>query len=420
MLRTTSSFRDTSATKSLCLLSLYLFRRSSECRLKLRALETGRFKSSATAASRSLEPTRTGGGGGGDDPQSSKNRSLMPTVMERIRNFPSGVKKLYSDMLRYKNIHDASRTRLNAWTIARNPLSGGNYSARRPFILDEELRPGRIPRREHEEQRRLKDDFRKVLPIVGVWAVVPFLGNIVLPFVVLTPRQTLSRQFFTQYQREMYAAVEFKQCQSHFYTLGECVFSSAMVSVKRLDISKLEEDAAGPVLDVMPFYVMFTEKIPEEEARNFILPVGELAHLNKYPREHLISLALANGLYQHLPDSLSSLAARFCPWLRQEVHRIGTYMSTDDTLLLEEAYDSNGCESMTDQEVMDACLMRGLPVTVPYDEMRVCLTNHLSMIRALKERVPYEERKASEGLVLLTMHLSAIRYYLHKEADLLS
>ena len=78
-----------------------------------------------------------------------------------------------------------------------------------------------------------------------------------------------------------------------------------------------------------------------------------------------------------------------------------------------------GCESMTDQEVLDASLLRGLPVTLSREEMRLCLTNHLGMIRALKERVPSEneQRKPSEGLKLLTMHLSSIRYYLKNASD---
>lgn len=338
-----------------------------------------------------------------------------PTVMERIKSFPSGAKQLYYDMLRYKNIHDASRTPLNAWTVRRSPLyRRDDYKL--PFIImDEEVRPGRIPRREHEEQRRLKDDLRKVFPVLAIWAL-PLVGYLPLIFAVMAPRETLSRQFFNTYQRELYASIEYRQCQSYFLTLGGYVFSSAMINTRRLDFSRLEQDAAGPILDLMPFYAMFTDKpLPD---KNFILPVGQLAHLESYPREHLISLALANGLYQHLPPTLSSLSAHLCPWLRTEIRRIGTNIAVDDILLLEEAYDSNTCASMTDTEVMDACLMRGLPVTVSHEEMRICLTHHLEMIRSLKERVPSESgHKPSEAIKLLTMHLSAIRYYLQQNAE---
>jgi hypothetical protein len=337
-----------------------------------------------------------------------------PTTTEIVKAFPAGVKRLYSDMIRYKNIHDASRTRLNAWTIRRNPLYRGNYSV--PFtIVDEELRPGRIPRREHEEQRRLKEDLRKVIPVVALYAV-PFVGTLLVAIAVLAPRQSLSRQFQNPYQKQLYAAIEYRQRQENFENLGEYVFTSLMVSAKWINISLLEKDAAGPILDLIPFYAMFTNEFPEAQAKNFVFRVGKLASLETYPREHLISLALANGLYQHLPDPLSSLGTRLCPWLKHEIRRIGTDIALDDALLLEEAYDSNGCESMTDEEVLDASLMRSLPVTVPLEEMRVCLTNHLSMIRTLKGRVPSEQHKPSQGLKLLTMHLSSIRYYLRNES----
>lgn len=344
-----------------------------------------------------------------------------PTTMEIVKAFPSGMKQLYADILRYKNIHDASRTRLNAWTVRRNPLTHLGYYKVPFIIMDEELRPGRIPRREHEEQRRLKEDLRKVLPIVAMWVIpIPFIGSILVSFAVMFPRQTLSRQFLNPYQRQLFASIEYRQCKGNFYTLGEYVFNSLMISAKRINISSLENDAAGPVLDLMPFYAVFANALPEKEAKNFVLPVGKLSSLELYPREHLISLALANGLYQHLPEPLSTLATRICPWLRQEIRRMGTNITNDDTLLLEEAYDSNECESMTDEEVMDACLVRGLPVTVSCEEMRVCLTNHLTMIRTLKERIPSEKRKDSQSLKLLTMHLSSIRYYLRKEAQAVS
>ena len=155
------------------------------------------------------------------------------------------------------------------------PLYRGNYAYQLPFvIMDEELRPGRIPRREHEEQRRLKEDLRKVLPIVALWAV-PFIGTALVLFPVLIPRQTLSRQFFNPYEKELYAAIEYRQCQSHFYALGDFVFTSAMISAKRLDTSKLKEDAAGPVLDLMPFYVMFTDSLPEKDDKKLSLAIGK-------------------------------------------------------------------------------------------------------------------------------------------------
>jgi hypothetical protein len=233
--------------------------------------------------------------------------------------------------------------------------------------------------------------------------------------VILAPRQALSRQFYNRYEKELYASIEYRQSKSHFRSLAEHVFGSVMVNVQSLDIHVTGQDAAGPTVDLILFYTVFSDTA--EKSVDSRLPAGKLAHLETYPREHLTSLALANGLYQSFPDPLSRLFAFCCPWLRSEVSRIANLVGTDDKLLLEEAYDSNGCESLTDQEVVDACLMRGLPVTVSYAEMRQCLTNHLTMIRALRESLP-TPHATPESLKLLTLHLSALRYYLREEAGL--
>jgi hypothetical protein len=269
--------------------------------------------------------------------------------------------------------------------------------------------------REHDEQRRLKDDLRKVGPVVLLW-IPPGIGYIAMLLVILAPRQALSRQFYSRYEKELYASIEYRQCKSHFRALSEHVFGSVMVNVHSLDIPVQGQDAAGPILDLVPYYSVFSNAtVKSVDTR--LLQAGKLAHLETYPREHLISLALANGLYQSYPDLLSRLFATCCPWLRGEVRRIANLVATDDKLLLEEAYDSNGCESMTDQEVLDACLMRGLPVTVSYAEMRLCLTNHLTMIKVLRESLP-KQHATPEGLKLLTLHLSALRYYLREEVGL--
>ena len=272
--------------------------------------------------------------------------------------------------------------------------------------------------REHDEQRRLKDDLRKVGPVIVLW-IPPGIGYIAMLLVILAPRQALSRQFYNGYEKELYASIEYRQCKSNFRALAEHVFGSIMVNVHSLDIPVHGQDAAGPILDLTPYYLVFSADVNKQSVNDArLLPAGKLAHLETYPREHLISLALANGLYQSYPDFLSRLFAVCCPWLCGEVRRISSLIATDDYLLLEEAYESNGCESMTDQETLDACLMRGLPVTVSYAEMRLCLTNHLTMIKALRESLPNHHTTPPEGLKLLTLHLSALRYYLREEVGL--
>ena len=63
------------------------------------------------------------------------------SAWSRIKKFPDGVKRLYLDLLRYKSIHDASKTPLNAWTI--NHPHKKRKEVRGFFIYEDEIRPGR-------------------------------------------------------------------------------------------------------------------------------------------------------------------------------------------------------------------------------------------------------------------------------------
>lgn len=122
------------------------------------------------------------------DPASSTIPDVGPrpqTAMERMKNFPKGVFALFKDCLRYKHIHDASKTPRNAWTIRADkttdeshPITGSSgRESKQPsfFIYENEIRPGRIPRRQYEQQRQLKADFRTMLPLVALW-IPPIVG----------------------------------------------------------------------------------------------------------------------------------------------------------------------------------------------------------------------------------------------------
>ena len=208
--------------------------------------------------------------------------------------------------------------------------------------------------------------------------------------------------------------MEYLRRRNDLFDLGERI--DKMVDIRTLDITKEEEDAAGPMLDLFPLYNMFLETSGDQGGT--LLPKGKLANLDMYPRDHLVTLALASGLYQTFPDSLSGPVTRVTPsvLIRHIVRRRAQEVATDDALLLEEAYDENGCEALTEEELLEACFVRGLPVTVPPVEMRRCLTNHLKMIRALKQRLP--NGTPTEAFELFTLHLPAIRHYLRLEAEM--
>jgi hypothetical protein len=134
-----------------------------------------------------------------------------------------------------------------------------------------------------------------------------------------------------------------------------------------------------------------------------------------------VKFSLAIGINQFLPDWASSWVARVSPswWLRREINRIAYIVCHDDELLLQENHALDGCHSLTDMEVMEACLLRGLPITSNTsgqnhppveDDQRESLTNHLKMVEHVKKQMGNHD--ITEGFKLFTLHLAPLRYHL--------
>eukprot|EP00521_Asterionellopsis_glacialis_P009674 CAMPEP_0195287470 /NCGR_PEP_ID=MMETSP0707-20130614/4513_1 /TAXON_ID=33640 /ORGANISM="Asterionellopsis glacialis, Strain CCMP134" /LENGTH=218 /DNA_ID=CAMNT_0040347227 /DNA_START=330 /DNA_END=986 /DNA_ORIENTATION=+ len=211
-----------------------------------------------------------------------------------------------------------------------------------------------------------------------------------------------------------------------------------MVNPASIQFSVARHDAAGPVLDLLPFYKVFSEQpLPDntnnshdDDQGSYSIPTkpSVLSDLDSYPREHWIALAHVAGTHQSFRKELSHTMTDLSPswWLELSIRRIGNEVYEDDRLLLEEEYDSNECQSLTNQELVEACLLRGLPVIVSYDEMRHCLTNHLSMIRQLNASLmkrnnetgslkSLHDANGEEGYKLFVLHLSALRWHLKEK-----
>ena len=128
--------------------------------------------------------------------------------------------------------------------------------------------------------------------------------------------------------------------------------------------------------------------------------------------------ALAIGVHQHLPEWLSRAATEFTPsfMLKKMIKERCNVVYRDDEMLLEEGYHRTGCTAFTDVELLNACLMRQLPVTSSssIEERRQCLTTHLNMILQVKQRLAIDNRRPieEEGFALFSMHLAPIRYAL--------
>jgi len=368
-----------------------------------------------------------------------------------MKLFPNGVKRLWYDVEVYRNIHDASRTKLNAWTVD-HPRRRKRKHGQRPggegygttklsskkVVYDDEARPGRIPRRQYEQQRRLVEDLSKVGPLVALW-IPPIIGYLPMLLAMFAPRQVLSRQFLNDYEVHQYAELEYRQRKSLFPTVASMFWTMTaprQVVVREgkqvgailqeteppqrqetgegveVEEKGQEFDAAGPIIDAFPYYPVFTDagnivvnrgddivttgnpdtisdSVLKSSAHRELL-AGVLTSVDDMPREYLVPFALAVGINQNFPLWFSRFVTdRLTPsrWLRYRVNRVALVVAEDDDNLLLENYHLDGCQSLTEVEAMDACLMRGLPIGIPTADQRVCLTNHLNTIASVKERL---------------------------------
>jgi hypothetical protein len=353
---------------------------------------------------------------GGPETSTVPDLGRPQTAWERFKNFPKGVKALLKDCIRYKNIHDASKTPLNAWTI-NSPMKAHNR-VRGFFVYENELRPGRIPRRQFEQQRQLQQDFRIVMPLILIW-IPPIIGFLPPILAMMAPRQVMSRQFNNDYESLYFNQIEYNQRKLSFMELGKMFWSNfPAIDLRKGYFQECPEDLAGPILDGMFLYSAFCKENPDPESF-FQLSYGKACTaIRELPRGYLVALCLSIGVLQQWPLWMSKWMVTFAPtiFLYRQVEGISDIVCHDDALLLEEGHDLNMCENLTDQEVADACLMRALPVSLQHtsQQRREMLTNHLQMIANVKRHMhgPFDE---TDGFRLLTLHLSPLRYYLKQQ-----
>jgi hypothetical protein len=265
------------------------------------------------------------------------------TMKERVTQFPTGVFRLMKDYQLYKLIHDASRAPLNAWTIDRP-------SYRKKVSHDDKILPGRIPRRQYEQQRRAACDIGALAPIILLW-IPPIIGFLPMILGATAPRQVLSRQFHNEYEIYHYAELEYKQRKKEFSGLAEMFWNTTILGHRASEVNVHwdKEDAAGPIIDALPFYSIFANDTSASSKH-------QLQSVDSIPRKYLIKLALAIGVNQNLPGWLSPFVTEWSPnwWLEYRVRQTAQVVSEDDRLLLLERHDEDGCSSLTDVEVMDA------------------------------------------------------------------
>ena len=325
------------------------------------------------------------------DSFTTKLRRQYP--IERVWNFPRGAKQLYLHALRYKNIHDASRTPLNAWTIdhpwkktkawhedensesvgrkdeenssSKNNDDGMNESVSTKkkimnkfgfLIYGNERRPGRIPRRQYEQQRQTMEDYKLMGILLALW-MPPIIGDLPVLLAAFFPRQVLTRQFHNPYEWEAYAQMEYSQRKSAFIALGDQFWGTILPPAPRT-LSLLfqsmahadkehREDAAGPMIDAIRLYAPFvdhnhgraeeqstsaansTSSGASKSKRN---PANVLSgSVYKLPREYLVSLVKTKEFFSFLRSftdlDVSNSFSFFCNTFRSSCRWLLEYIS---------------------------------------------------------------------------------------------
>jgi len=306
-------------------------------------------------------------------------------------------------------------------------------------------------RRPQEQLRQISRDLQVTLPTVAAFVFIPFVGYTFLALGMMFPRLLLSRQFHTKEQRWHFATKEFGERRGYYDRLNADFWGSCMRSMPRLALTDrnikknsvqhghipqfLEpltyqgQDAGGPLL---------TESSIDLLYQLFFQSGGNTApSIATLQNSHIHSLALVNNLAAPLllPSSLSPLFLQTClpcRYLQYKLKILAEDMIMDDAALIEEGQIDIKCTGMTEEEVLDACWMRGLPVGrfatctgdsgTEEDEvkmMRVSLTNHLQMMKYAHSSLGNDEAMHSRGalvrdktLQLLILHLPAIRHEL--------
>jgi len=283
-------------------------------------------------------------------------------------------------------------------------------------------RPGSIPRKQMELQRQTQRALRTTLPTVLGYVSVPVVGNLFVVLGFAFPRILLSRHFHTESQIVTYAGKEYNsRLGGHGVDVADALWDGLMIcgrSARSREVlmewmgggvlKKEEYDSAGPILrDVTPLsdaFIRGYNAVHDSETAELksggAMMEPEFTTLDAFHRECLVNLALATDAAR-FPYPVAMVVVRLMPmWvLKRWIRLTATIIALDDALIIEEIAlqrERNGegykyCDEdlknwssyLTNKEVVDACLLRGLPCDsskVTYSEMRDCLANHLSMI----------------------------------------
>eukprot|EP00985_Skeletonema_marinoi_P006974 scaffold3046_cov102-Skeletonema_marinoi.AAC.2 len=267
-------------------------------------------------------------------------------------------------------------------------------------------------RRPQEQLRQISRDLQVTLPTVAAFVFIPMVGYSFLLLGMMFPRLLLSRQFHTKEQRWHFATKEFGERRGYFDRLNTDFWGSCMRSMPGLALADgntkkniIQQDSIPQFLEPLTYHEMDAGGPVLSESSidllyNLLVGTHTTASISTLQNTHIHSLALVNNLAAPLllPSSLSPLFLQTClpsRYLQSKLTTLAEDIIMDDAALIEERQLDIKCGGMTEEEILDACWMRGLPVgrfatrTISkVDEggenvqtMRSILTNHLQMMQ---------------------------------------
>jgi hypothetical protein len=277
-----------------------------------------------------------------------------PTILDLIKGFPSGFLALFDSYRVYQNVIDASKTPVNAWS-----------------------KLGHVPRRQAEQVRSFKRDFKKVLLPVS-FAAIPIIGNLIFIPIAMNPGPFLSNHFLRGYETSL---------AKNEYVSRLSSYESCLNELKSfLGSDKFADSDNDPLVAVFQTY----------------------DHLSwsKMSRAHIQSLAHATGISHIIAKTFPSF------YLIRQLKNLGKDILADNVDLLQETHHLDSCQRLTDEEVLEACHFRGLPID---DNMRSSLCQYLHtaeqiMLHGKNDKSGHMKGIESEADIIITLHLSVLVY----------
>ena len=336
-----------------------------------------------------------------------RNRSQLHETYKQMIHFPKGVEQLYNDCLTYSYIDNASKTKRNAWTRNKKVMQDElkerwKQWSTQYWIENQNEDLGLIPRRQKEHQRQVEKDLLSCAPIVML-SIIPIVGNFFTLVGIAYPRLLLSRQFTNKEQKRIFYDLEYKQKERNYINLSKlCMKTTNWINIDIMISLMNQNDVAGP-------FTFQLDPILREWNKSY----GSIERLS---RTHLIQLSLTSGIFR-FSESINVYLCHMLPskWLIHYLQKKAKDILYDDALLIQEQYDPKNCHSLTDDEILSACHLRGIPTdaSISIKDMRTSLSNYLIMMKYIDDMK--EQSLSLPSLELFVLHFQPLRYYMKNE-----